>query len=172
MYERAQRMNPLHPAKLLVENWKKKDRTQYPTIMHHITTLEERCHLSNDRKTTCRVPKIPPNKDMKSPVVITHQKNPGYKQKDRPCSLETRSEIPILTYPPDWIHIYTDGSAFKATVNAGYGVYACFPDGTSREIYGACGETCSNYEAQTIGIQSALELFNTLNKNPTAKRMQ
>ncbi|GFS07443.1 retrovirus-related Pol polyprotein from type-1 retrotransposable element R1 4 [Elysia marginata] len=45
MYERAQRMNPLHPAKLLVENGKKKDRIQYPTIMHHITTLQERCHL-------------------------------------------------------------------------------------------------------------------------------
>ncbi|GFR61992.1 reverse transcriptase-like protein [Elysia marginata] len=28
MYEKAQRMNPHHPAKLLVESWKKKDRIQ------------------------------------------------------------------------------------------------------------------------------------------------
>ncbi|GFS15609.1 reverse transcriptase-like protein [Elysia marginata] len=94
MYERAQRINPLHPAKLLVENWKKKDRIQYPNIMHHITTLQERCHLSNDRKPICRVPKIPPNKEMKSPEVITHLKKQGYKQKDIPCSPETRSRNP------------------------------------------------------------------------------
>ncbi|GFR70072.1 hypothetical protein ElyMa_003775300 [Elysia marginata] len=92
-------------------------------------------------------------------------------KKTDPDLLKLEAEITILTYPPDWIHIYTDGSAFKATVNAGYGVYACFPDGTSKEIYGACGETCSDYEAETIGIQSALELLNTtLNKNPTAKK--
>ncbi|GFS05255.1 Pol protein [Elysia marginata] len=63
------------------------------------------------------------------------------------------------------------GSVFKATVNAGYGVYTCFQDGTSREIYGACEETCSNYEAEAIGIQSALGLLNTTpNKYPTAKK--
>ncbi|GFS18047.1 ribonuclease H [Elysia marginata] len=151
MYERAQRMNLLHPAKLLVENWKKKDRIQYPTIMHHITTLQERCHLSNDRKPICRVPKIRPNKEIKSPEVITHLKNQDTNKKTDPALLKLEAEITILTYPPYWIHIYTDGSAFKATVNAGYGVYACFPDGTSKEIYGACGETCSNHEAETIG---------------------
>ncbi|GFS23949.1 ribonuclease H [Elysia marginata] len=168
-------MNPLHPAKLLVENWKKKDRIQYPTNMHHITTLQEMCHLSNDRKAICRVPEIPPNKEMKSPEVITHLKNQDTNKKTDPALLKLEAEITILTYPPDWIHIYTDGSAFKATVNAGYGVYACFPDGTSKEIYGACGETCSNYEAETIGIQSALELLNTTvnsQQKSNSKKMQ
>ncbi|GFS08938.1 hypothetical protein ElyMa_004770600 [Elysia marginata] len=150
MYERAQRINPLHPSKLIVENWKKKDRIQYPTIMHHITTLQERCHLSNDGKPTCRVPKIPPIKEMKSLVVITHLKNQDTNKKTDPALLKLEVEITILIYPPDWIHICTYGSAFKATVNAGCGVYACFPDGTSREIYGACGESCSNYEAETM----------------------
>ncbi|GFS03717.1 hypothetical protein ElyMa_004639500 [Elysia marginata] len=141
--------------------------------MHHITTLQERCHLSNDRKPICRVPKIPPNKEMKSPEVITHLKKQDTNKKTDPALLKLEAEITILTYPPDWIHIYTDGSEFKATINAGYGVYACFLDGTSKEIYGACGETCSNYEAETIGIQSALELLNTtLKKNPTAIKMQ
>ncbi|GFR98677.1 retrovirus-related Pol polyprotein from type-1 retrotransposable element R1 4 [Elysia marginata] len=119
MYERAQRMNPLHPAELLVENWKKKDRIQYPTIMHHITTLQERCHFSNDRKPICRVPKMPPKKEMKSPEVITHLKNQDTNKKTDPALLKLEAEITILTYPPDWFHICTDGSAFKATVNAG-----------------------------------------------------
>ncbi|GFR81112.1 hypothetical protein ElyMa_002332300 [Elysia marginata] len=112
--------------------------------MHHITTLQERCHLTNDRKPTCRVPKITPNKEMKSPEVITHLKNQDTNKKTDPALLKLEAEITILTYPPDWTPIYTDGSAFKGTVNAGYGVYACFQDGTSREIYGACVETCSN----------------------------
>ncbi|GFS24648.1 hypothetical protein ElyMa_005162200 [Elysia marginata] len=94
---------------------------------------------------------------MKSPKVITHLKKHNTNKKTDPALLKLEVEITILTYCPDWFHIYTDGSAFKATVNAGYGVYACFPDETFKEIDGACGETCSNYEAETIGIQSALE---------------
>ncbi|GFS22542.1 hypothetical protein ElyMa_005111500 [Elysia marginata] len=99
-------MNPQYPAKLLVENWKKKDKIQYPTIMHHITTLQERWHLSNDRKPACRVPKIPPNKEMKSPEVITHLKNQDANKKTDPALLKLEAEIAILTYPPDWIHIH------------------------------------------------------------------
>ncbi|RUS87965.1 hypothetical protein EGW08_004243 [Elysia chlorotica] len=53
-----------------------------------------------------------------------------------------------------------DGSAFKATVNAGYGVLMCFPDGSSKELYSACSETCSNYEAELKGIQAALLTLN------------
>ncbi|GFR59534.1 hypothetical protein ElyMa_003509000 [Elysia marginata] len=137
--------------------------------MHHITTLQERCHLSNDRKHTCREPKIPPNKEMKSPEVITHRKkNRIQTKKTDPVLLKLEAEITILTYPPNRVDIYTNGSA---TVNAGCGVYACLLDGTSRDIYGACGETFSNYEAEAIGIQSALELLKTtLNKHPTAQK--
>ncbi|GFR61989.1 hypothetical protein ElyMa_001860000 [Elysia marginata] len=75
-------------------------------------------------------------------------------KKTNPALQKLEAEITLLTYSPDWIHIYTDGSAFKAKVNAGYGIYACFPDGTSRKSYGACGETCSNYEAEAIGISN------------------
>jgi hypothetical protein len=32
----------------------------------------------------------------------------------------------IQNYPHEWIHVYTDDSAFKATPNAGYGVMSDF----------------------------------------------
>ena len=57
----------------------------------------------------------------------------------------------------DCIHVFTDGSAFKGTVNAGYGVRIEFPDGTGDEISEPCGDLCSNFEAEVIAIKSSLE---------------
>ena len=58
------------------------------------------------------------------------------------------SQRTIAAYPEEWIHVYTDGSAFKATIKAGYGVYIQYLDRTSAELFDACGEFCSNYQAE------------------------
>ena len=42
-----------------------------------------------------------------------------------PIELKREAEDTILEYLDDWVRIYTDGSALKATVNAGYVI--CFP---------------------------------------------
>ena len=54
----------------------------------------------------------------------------------------------IDSYPETWIHIYTDGSAFKGTMNAGYGARVQFPDQTREELFESCGAHSSNYEAE------------------------
>ena len=161
MYERAKRMDTQHPAKLLVDNWKQKERIQHKSIMHHVTNLREKCHLPNEREPMCRVPKIPPHTQPRPPEIVTHLKNKSMSKKTDPVLLKLEAEDTIAAYPPEWIHIYTDGSAFKATVNAGYGAWICFPDGTSKELSDACGSTCSNYEAEIKGILSALEYIQT-----------
>jgi hypothetical protein len=37
-------------------------------------------------------------------------------------------------------------SAFNATISVAYGVWIKYPDGTSDELYDACGSFCSNFE--------------------------
>ena len=69
------------------------------------------------------------------------------------CSLET-----VDSYPTSWMHAYTDGSASNGTSKAGFGVYMKFPDGRTYDHCDACGELCSNYEAEIIALTSATEL--------------
>ena len=62
----------------------------------------------------------------------------------------------IQSYPENWTQIYTDGSAMKGTVNAGYGVKILYPEQKSEEISCPCGALCSNFEAETLSIEAAL----------------
>ena len=59
------------------------------------------------------------------------------------CAQET-----VNSYSRSAIHAYTDGSAFKATINAGFGILLKYPDGSSSEYSDSCGINCSNYEAR------------------------
>ena len=69
------------------------------------------------------------------------------------------------------IHAYTDGSAFKATINAGFGILLKYPDGSSSEYSDSCGTNCSSYEAEKIAIKTAMQLihqrFELSESNPT-----
>ena len=60
------------------------------------------------------------------------------------------------TYSDEWIHIYTDGSAFKGTMNAGYGSRIQYPDHSTDELFNPCGIHCSNFEAEAIAIEASL----------------
>ena len=72
----------------------------------------------------------------------------------------------IQTFPDDWTHIYSDGSATKGTKNAGYGVRIEYPDKTNKELSNPCGVLCSNFEAEAKAIITALketkETFHTI----------
>ena len=64
----------------------------------------------------------------------------------------------VDSYPSTAIHAYTDGSAFKGTTFAGYGVNLQCPNGTSLDFSDACGCTCSNNEAELKALRTAIEL--------------
>ena len=57
--------------------------------------------------------------------------------------------------------MYTDGSAFRGTSKAGYGVLIHYPDGSSGKFSGACGEHASNYTAEIVAIETALQYIKT-----------
>ena len=72
----------------------------------------------------------------------------------RMCAIET-----IHSYPTSWLHTYTDGSASRGTMKAGFGVHMIFPDGRTFDHSDACGEICSNYEAEITALSCAAELL-------------
>ena len=167
-FERCKRMPAEHPARKLVDNWKPLHRIKNKSIMHHIQDLKEKCHLPEERVTIKRISPIPPYTQPNPPEIKVELKNKDINKSSDPIELKRAAEETIMDYPEHWIHVYTDGSAFKATTNAGYGLWICFPDGGSYEACDACGSTCSNYEAELKGIQSALShLHATFESDPT-----
>ncbi|GFS02839.1 ribonuclease H1 [Elysia marginata] len=72
--------------------------------------------------------------------------------------------IPVATYENNaWTKVSTAmdqvqdmmyGSAFKGTINGGYGVRIQYPDKTKEELSVSCGSNCSNYEAEAFAIEA------------------
>ena len=56
-----------------------------------------------------------------------------------------------------WIHAYTDGSAVEAIKDGGSGVYIRFVDNSVMSLSSTGGRRCSNYRAELIAIQEAIE---------------
>jgi len=78
------------------------------------------------------------------------------KKNTDPIHIMIGAEKTIASYPEDIIQIYTDGSAFKGTLHAGYGVRIEYPDRSCDELCNPCGAICSNYEAEATAIEAAL----------------
>jgi ribonuclease HI len=104
---------------------------------------------------------MPPYTSWKSPEIYTRLTDGTNNSLDSVNTMNA-ARLTINTYPDGWIHVYTDGSAFKATVNTGYGILIQYPDGTKDELHGPCGEECSNYEAELISIEIALHQLSTV----------
>jgi ribonuclease HI len=79
------------------------------------------------------------------------------------------AERTILTYPDDWIYVYTDESAFKGTLNAGYGARIEYPDKTCKELHSPCGSFCTNYEAEALAIEATIKHLSTVFAETPAK---
>ena len=74
-----------------------------------------------------------------------------------PVDLKLAAEKTIQSYPDEWTHVYTDGSAEEATRNAGWGIWIRNPEGTTEELFDSCGENSSNYDAEVYAIQKAID---------------
>lgn len=130
--------------------------------MHHVHEIKDRYHLPERREGIQNIARnLPPHVRLKLPEVRTKLVDETSKQSD-PVVLMSASLKTIDAYPDEWIHVYTDGSAFKATIKAGYGVYICYPDGSSEELFDACGEFCSNYEAEVTALETAVYQLKTV----------
>ena len=118
-----------HTNKILVDNWKPLDRISQKSVLHKVQELKEKHHLPETREPLLRVPgSLPPYLPLKGATINTKLIGNCSKKSD-PLILKTSALETIDSYPKDWIHTYTDGSAFKATINAGYGATVNYPDG-------------------------------------------
>jgi hypothetical protein len=91
------------------------------SVMHHIYNISEKYHLQEKRQEIVWAVKIMPPYTSLSPEIYTRLIDGTNKSSD-PVNTMNAARLTINTYPDDWIHVCTDGSACKATVNAGYGI--------------------------------------------------
>ena len=105
------------------------------SILVTVTDLQEKHHLPVRREPIRRVPAtLPPHLNILKPEIKGALLD-NSKKSSNPVGLKFSALETIDSYPLTWIHSYTDGSAFKGTVNAGYGSVIRFPDGVKKEVY-------------------------------------
>ena len=167
LYERAMRMEPTHPCRHLVEKWKGLARLQQKSVLHVVKDLRKSHHLPENRQCLQKVIReLPPHRNITSPVINKTLIGKETKKSD-PNTLKLSALETIDQYPKDKIHVYTDGSAFKATVNAGYGAIIFYPEGQKDEVSNPCGSFCSNFVAEKEAILKSVEhLTEVFDKEP------
>ena len=155
-FERCKRFDKKHPARKLVDNWVPKNRIKNKSILHHVDMLKEKVPLPINRAKLKKTSLAPPNLQPSPPEIKTELKEKAMKKSDL-MDLKRAAEKTILSYPEEWTHIYTDGSAEEGTRNAGWGVWIKEPDGKTKELFGACGDNSTNYDAEISAMQHALD---------------
>ena len=115
-------MDSSHPCRNLVDKWKGLSRLHQKSVLHVVKDLKTQHHLPENREKLHKVIKeMPPHRNLKTPIIKQNLLGGETKKSDPNCLKASALET-IDQYSREWIHIYTDGSAFKATINAGYGV--------------------------------------------------
>ena len=161
LYEKTMRTSCDNPNRILVENWQPTNRLQQKSVLHKVWELKEKHHLPDQRKLTSAVLEdMPPNLNLRPPEIKLTIKG-NVSKKDDPTEILRAALETIDSYSDTWIHVYTDGSAFRGTSKAGYGVLIHYPDGSSGKFSGACGEHASNYIAEIAAIETSLHYIKT-----------
>ena len=156
-YERYRRQERDHPNRKLVESQRPAQRIQKKSILTVADELKEKYRLPENRQPLSLFDQEhPPNIKTTTPIIKTSLIEDINKKNSDVVSLMYAAQRTIDSYPDEWIHIYTDGSAFKGTMNAGYGARVQFPDQTREELFESCGAHSSNYEAEAKAIDASL----------------
>ena len=169
--ERYHRAEPDHPNRKLVEQWKTNQRLQQQSPLEAYSKLSETHHLPPNRKNESRFSKSTPWTEVNAAEIRTQLSDQSVNKNSLPHILKATALETIDSYPASAIKVYTDGSAFKATVFAGYGVHLKFPDGSSEDLSEPCGNICSNYTAEIRALKTAIDTvhnaFETGKREPT-----
>ena len=134
--------------------------------------LQEKHHMPTNRECNAYFSKdLPPNENILTPQINLCLIEEVSKVKTDPVELYQIGIKTIMSYPDNIHQVYTDGSAFKGTINAGCGARIEFKDKTCNELSEPCGTLCGNYEAEIFGLKHALEnLKETFENQPQKKR--
>ena len=159
LYEKCKRELKGSPNRSLVDGWQPGTRLRQKSMLHKVLELKDKHDLPTLRKETIPVCRdMPPHINVTIPDIRMTLLGDCTK-KDDPVTLLNASLRTIDSYPDDWIHVYTDGSATRGAGKAGYGIYMEYSDGSFSEHYKACGKNSSNYDAEVEAIGTALELL-------------
>ena len=161
LYERSKRLEANHPNRILVDKWTPNQRLKTSnSILAEAHRLQETQFLPDKREPLERVsPTMPPHIFLNKPEIAKTLLD-GCNKNSNPIALKASALETIDSYPSTWIHSYTDGSAFKATINAGYGAAIHMPSGEKKEIFNSSGSFCSNYIAEQQAITNAITFIN------------
>ena len=155
--ERYRRLDENHPNRQLTEAPRPTQRIKKTSILSVADSLKDKYHLPDNREPLSIFDQEhPPNIILKPPTIRTSLFEDINKKDSDVVYLMNTAQKTIDSYPDEWIHVYTDGSAFKGIMNAGYGSRVQFPDLTCEELYDACGAFSSNYEAEAKAIEATL----------------
>jgi ribonuclease HI len=158
-YERYLRMKSSEENKKMVSKWRPKHRLDKFSFVRYAKEASFKHHLPTDRKQITTINKQPPCHQVTTPLVKTELSDPTVNRNTLPTFLKSVCFETICSYPEDAIHVYTDGSAFKGTIKAGYGAFIKYPfthPDDYPQIFGPCGKFCSNYTAEIIAVEKAL----------------
>ena len=157
MVERYKRADETEDNTKLINSWKPNTRIKQKSILKVEKALQEKHHLPTNREKETSINKIiPPNLSLRKPIIQQDLRTKVNKKTDDLINLKITGLETIQSYPDYWTHVYTDGSAMKGTVNAGYGVKIYYPDENPETISNPCGALCSNFEAETLAIEAAI----------------
>ena len=156
--ERYKRMDDTHPNRKLVDSWRAPRRLKQKSTLHVAEQLQEIHDLPSDRQPEVQYPPFAPWTQLKMPTIKTELIEKNVNKKSDPLTLKMCSLETVDSYPTSWMHVYTDGSASNGISKAGFGVHMKYPDGSIYDHSEACGETCSNYEAEIMALTCAVDL--------------
>lgn len=169
--ERYRRLENDHPNKILTERNRTTSKKKQKTLLQISDDLQQKHHLPQNREPMTRHSPLPPGGRKRQPIIRTSLNNTNLSKSSNPLELKVGTLETIESYTDTATHIYTDGSAFKATINAGLGAYLIFPDKTSLEISAPCGNYCTNFQAEIDAMNIALETvehkYNNKQLSPT-----
>ena len=165
------RQEPDHPNRKLIETWKPVRRIQVKTLLDVAKEMSSMENLPTERQLERKFQNMPPWQHLHQPKIVTSLLDKKITKEAEPNILKLCAQETVYSYSTSAIHAYTDGSAFKATINAGFGILLKYPDGSSSLYSNSCGTNCSNYKAEKIAIKTAIQLihqrFELSESNPT-----
>ena len=135
MVERYRRDDPDKPNTKIVENWRENTRIKKNSILKVEKKLQAKHHLPDNReKCVFSEKNLHPSKSFYEPTINLELNQAVSKKTSDPVNLHLTGMRTILGYSDEWVHVYSDGSAFKGTINAGFGARIEYPDGSLEEI--------------------------------------
>ena len=171
MAERFRRNDIENPNRKIIDKWTPSETIKQESILKVEKRLQEKHHMPTNRECNAYFSKdLPPNEDILAPQINLCLIEEVSKAKTDPVELYQIGIKTIMSYPDNLHQVYTDGSAFKGTINAGCGARIEFKDKTCNELSEPCGTLCGNYEAEIFGLKHALQnLKETFENQPQKK---